>query len=379
MSARTSAPRTAGLRRFSLAALAVCAVALFAAAVTAQIVAVNPASTDAEPLQVVIEREPLLIRSPETYKVSLHLDPIKTILLAAQVDGVVGDVLVKMGQAVQAQELVVRLDSRDRQLELNRAKAALEVALISQQGAQQALERDLAAAELKVAEIDVQLAQYRVDQSSLRAPFKGIVQRVHAVPGQFVRAGEPLATLIDPTQLQVEVPVDRNTVKDGDRLAIQVEQRTANGTVQGILPLTERFEPLRELFESVATGVVILDNSGDRFQPGQTVYASMIPRQPVVEIPNRAIGNTDEGTRRVQVIRDGFIRNVAVELLGAVGEEQTIVTGRFGNDDELIVQSSEELLDGTQVVPRAQLEAASGEPRTTGGSTPVRTRPPRGF
>ena len=359
MSARTSARGRSARTGLVLALLGGGALGLLARSVTAQRVTESASSSAAAPLQVVIEREPLQIRPTESFKASLHLDPVKSILLAAQVDGVVGDVHVKMGQSVQAQELVVRLDSRDRQLELTRAQAALEAAKISQKAASGGVEAELADARLKVANIDVELAQYRVDQTSLRAPFDGVIQQVHVIPGQFVRAGEPLATVIDPTQLQVELPVDRNAIQVGDTLTIQVEADSTRAEVQGVLPLNVRFEPLRELFESVASGIVLVDNGDLQFQSGQTVYTSLIPRVPVASVPNSAIGNTEEGGRRIQVIRDGFVRNIAVDLLGAVGEEQTVVAGRFNAQDELIVRCSEELLDGTQVVPRTQLEAAA--------------------
>lgn len=354
-----------------------CALAICGPDVSAQVVREAAAAQEAAPLQVVIEREPLVIRSPDTYKVSLHLEPIKSIKLAAQVDGTVATVLAKMDGPIQAQAEVVRLDSRDRQLELDRAKAALDVARLAEKSAADAGAKAVATAQAKVAEIEVELAQYRLEQSTVRAPFDGIIQRVHVVEGQFVRAGEPIATIIDDTQLQVELPVDRQSVKSGDQMQIRVENQLASATVSGVLPLTAPFEPLRDLFESIATGMAVVDNKSKQFQPGQTVYASMIPRLPVAEVPNQALGNTDEGGRRIQVIRDGFVRNINVELLGAVGEEQTIVTGRFTAGDEVIVRSSEELLDGTQVVPRTQLEAAAATEGTDRGAGAAPGSPPK--
>jgi len=80
----------------------------------------------------------------------------------------------------------------------------------------------------------------------------------------------------------------------------------------------------------------------------------------------------------VQVVRDGFVRDVPVELLGAVGEERTIVTGAFGAGDELIVRSSQELLDGTQLVARTELvEQPEATRAPTGPSpSPRRSVPP---
>jgi multidrug efflux pump subunit AcrA (membrane-fusion protein) len=337
----------------------------------AQVASSNaPAGGSGDPLQVVIEREPLVLRAPETYKASLHLTPIKSVEVAARLDGIVESVGGSPGETVQAQSEVLRLDAQERKLQLDRAKAALEAARIAQQEAGQGTAKQLADANAKVAQLDVEIAQHRLDQAVVRAPFEGNVQRVHVVKGEFVRAGQPLATVVDTRQLKVEVPIDRNSVRVGDQVSIQVERQTTSATVQGIVPLTPPFEPLRDLFESVATAVAVVDNSGGQFQAGQTVYAPMIPRLPVAEIPNVAIGNSPEGTRQVQVIRDGFVRNVTIDLLGAVGEERIVISGRFAGGDELVVRSSEQLLDGTQVVPRIALEAPPAAGSAGAGRSP---------
>lgn len=368
--------------------LLVCVCCLTFAPVAAAQVAVSNASAggSAEPVQVVIEREPLSLRAPETYKVPLHLDPIKSVEVAARLDGIVESV-TDGGGAVQGRAEVLRLDAQERKLELERAKVALEAAQIAQEDAGQGGAKVRATLNAKVAQLDVEIAQHRLDQAIVRAPFDGAVQRVHVVQGEFVRAGQPLATVVDTKQLKVEVPVDRKSVRVGDQIEIRIEQQTTSATVQSILPLTPPFEPLRDLFESVATAVAVVDNSGGQFLAGQTVYAPMIPRLPVAEIPNEAIGNSPEGTRQVQVIRDGFVRNVTIDLLGAVGEERTVISGRFNNGDELVVRSSEQLLDGTQVVPRIALEAApesagsaaAGSKSPAGAAPPARQQRPGGF
>lgn len=324
---------------------------------------------------MVIEREPLLLKPPDAYRVSLSLKPEKSVELAARTDGIVQDILIHSGVEAREQAEIIRLNSRERQLEMDRAKAAFQAAQIEQRAAASGTAKEIADVRLQIAKFDLDLAEYRLDQTILRAPFGGIVQRVHVVPGQFVRAGEPLATLIDPSRLSVQIPVDRTAAKMGDAIDIAVEGKTARAALQQILPLTEPFEPLRELFHSIATGVAVIDNPTGSWQPGQTVTAALIPRAPVSEVPNGAIGNTKSGGRRVQVIRDGFVRDVPVDLLGAVGEARTIVTGPFGANDELMVRSSKELPDGTQVVARTELIA---EPETTGpaGRTPRPGIPP---
>jgi membrane fusion protein (multidrug efflux system) len=323
--------------------------------------------------QAVIERMPLVARPAQSYQVPMHLEPATSLELVAQVDGVVSNIAVKPGDKIPAQSEAVRLESTERQLELDRAKAAYHVSQL-EQAAANAQAAELASARLDVAKFELRLAEHRLEQTMIRAPLTGTITRVHVVPGQFVRAGQPLATLADLTRLTVEIPVDRKVVKAGESMTVKVEEATANGTLESVLPLAERFEPLRDLFLSIASGRVVIDNSSGQLSAGQTVYSDMIPRHPVVEVPTLTVGNTPEGQRKVQVIREGFVRDVPVELLGQVGTTHIFVTGRFGATDELVVKSSEELLDGTRVV-QATESAPAGRSRPGANTPPSATAP----
>jgi membrane fusion protein (multidrug efflux system) len=331
------------------------------------------AAAPADLQQAVIERMPLVTRNPQTYQVPLRLDPVTSVDLVAPLDGVVNNISVKPGDKIAAQAEAARLESTERQLELDRARAEFQLAQLEQESAGSDGAR-LAAARLDVAKFGLQLAQHRLDQTTLRAPFSGTITRVHVVPGQFVRAGQALATLADLTRLAVEMPIDRKSVNAGDSLSIKVEDATVNAQVEAILPLADRFEPLRDLFLSIASGRLLVDNATGQFQAGQTVYSDMIPRHPVVEAPTTSIGNSADGQRKVQVIREGFVRDVPVQLLGQSGDTHVFVTGRFGPTDELVVKTSVELLDGTRAVQATEAATAAasggptGRPRAQGAS-----------
>lgn len=322
------------------------------------------------PLQVIIERAPFQIRDPATYDVPLKLRPIRQVTLVALVEGIVQPFRLKVGEKVQSQSELLRLDSRVQQLEVDRAAAAL-------QAAQQEQEKGGAPARVAVAQAELALAQLRLEQTLLRMPWDGLVLEIHVAEGKFVRAGDPLVTVADPTKLTVEVPIDRRAVKEGDRVELKVEEVSAQGVLTAIRPLPERLDPLRGLFQSVAAGIVVLDNADGRFLPGQTCYSPLIPRHPVGEAPAAAIANTEQGGRKVQVIRDGVIRDIPVQLLGQVGEEYVWISGRFSPDDQLILRTSEPLPDGTLVTPRNVVDA-QGAPATTPAAPRPPTRPRTG-
>ncbi len=298
---------------------------------------------------VVIERAPVLFRDPAKYQVPLHLEPVRKLTLAATVDGVVSSVLTQVGQEVTPQAEVLRLDARDAQLKLARAQAALKAA-----------KADLAAATVKppaearveVAESDLKIAELNQSRTIILSPLKGIVTAVLVIEGEFVHAGQPLATVIDPTQLVVEVPIDGKTQKAGDTIELKVEEANVPAKLAAVLPLSPQLDPLRDLFPSPATGRVLVDNATGKWRAGQTVYSAMIPRLPVAEVPTAALVNGEQGGRKVQVIREGFVRDIPVQALGQLGTDYLFVSGRFGATDELVLKTSETLLDGARVTGR---------------------------
>ncbi len=310
-------------------------------------------------LQVVIERAPLSIRPAASYDIPLRLSGAREIQVVALVDGIVQPIRVKPGDRLTRQAELLRLDSRLQQLELERATAALEAA-------KQEQSKGAAAARVDVAQKELELAQLRLDHTIARMPWDGLLYRIHVAEGQYVRAGDPLVTIADTSRMQVDVPIDRSSAQVGDMVELKIDDVAVQGKLAAILPLHERLEPLRGLFPAIASGLVEVDNAGSRFLPGQTVYSPRIPRRPVGEVPNTSVGNTDDGGRKVQVIRDGVVRDVPVQLLGSVGEDSVWVSGLFGTEDQLILRTSEPLVDGTLVTPR--LARSSG---TAGSVTPT--------
>lgn len=338
------------------------------------------AESATEPEFVTIDREPLRLTGPERYKVTLTLQPNRQVEIGPTTDGVVDAVLLKPGQRVDSKTEAARLDDREQQIRLKQVKAEFRAAGIELRRAKAGSDKDLielAEARLEAAQAAVDLAELRLERTRLRVPFAGTVLRVSAGVGELIRAGTPVLQFGDVAKMRIEVPVDRKTVKEGATFEFRVEDRTVSGRVEAILPLAARFEPLREIVNSVASAVVVLDNASGEFQAGQTVYAPLIPRYAVTEIPTAAVVNGEGGTRQVQIVRKGVVHNVTIDLLAAVGEERTHVSGPFEEGDELIVSTSQPLADGARVAPVAgapPAAAAAGSPaRPAAGRNPRRT------
>ncbi len=133
------------------------------------------------------------------------LEATRQVLVAAEVDGRVAQILFTPGEAVKAGQLLVQLNDAPEQGELARlqAQARNARALLDRTrrlAPLQAATReqlDQAQADYEQAAADVRRVQALIDQKRIKAPFDGVlgVRRVNL--GQFARAGDPLVSLTD--------------------------------------------------------------------------------------------------------------------------------------------------------------------------------------
>lgn len=310
--------------------------------------------------QVVIKRETSRVIDPHKYRVPLAIEANQTVTLVAPFDGLVKQVVAKTNAKLQAQGEVVRLDNSAQKLRLAHAQATLKRAMIEQKAAgKDEIPAELAQASVDIAKIDVEIVQSLLDLTSIRAPFAGEVQRILVTEGQFVRAGDPVAVVADSTKMKVEIPVERSMAENGKSFSLKIEGNEVQGKIEQVLPLPAKFDVLRELFDSIASVVVVVDNGDGKIKTGQTVYVPLIPRQPVIEVPVTAIGNSPDGNRKIQVVRQSVVRDISVSPLGQVGSSRVFVSGPFAEGDEVIYESTHQLGDGFQLKPAAGIAASS--------------------
>jgi len=358
------------LRRFAaIAVLLTCPLAVWAFQEEGKPAKTGPAG--AKEAEVQIHREALPLTSPTVYKVHLALAPIRTLELTAPVDGYVRTVNCKLGGKISKESEAIRLEDARAVLLVKGAKARLTGAMIEKgmvQGKGDALK--LAEARVEEAQAALELAQLDMTRLIIRAPYAGEVHELHVVEGQFVRAGEPVATIADVSALHVEVPVDRS-VKVGSEIDLKIDDAAVKGKVEVTLPLSKPFEPLRDLSDTLQTATVVLDNPSGKYIVGQSVYCELIPLSPVTSVPTVAVKNQKDGNRKIQVLRRQVVRDIPVRIHSKVGVERVFVSGPLQEGDELITSSSMELADGTPV--RALLAAASDA--TAAGQPAGQTKP----
>jgi membrane fusion protein (multidrug efflux system) len=128
----------------------------------------------------------------------------------------VARVPLEVGAQVKASQLLLRFTDDQERVELERARASLEKArtdyertrrLHEDQGVSDSL-LDEAETDLRLAEADAELAEIRLKELSIHAPFDGIIAERHVDPGASVEVGDILlrVTAITPLHVQALLP-----------------------------------------------------------------------------------------------------------------------------------------------------------------------------
>jgi multidrug efflux pump subunit AcrA (membrane-fusion protein) len=333
------------------------------------------------PTTASIETIPLELTMPERYHVTAVLEPVRRVTLVAPADGIVRGIEAPLGMTVRANQEVAQLDRREALARVKLAQADVKEKQALLKAAQTSDAQEAFKAQIEAAEARVELAQIDLDRLTLRAPFAGRIASVPISSGQYVLKGTVIAELADVTSMRALVPVDRGATSEGGELKVFVEEQEQTAKVQSIVPLPESHASLRELAAPFAAAWITVPNPKTALTAGLRVRSATLPITPIAAVPKDALKSTDATAgshgSMVQVIRNEYVTNVPIEVLGKVGPERTQITGALRSTDALIVSSSVPLLAGTLVrfsqAPAREVEGTTPSPNRQGtdaGITP---------
>lgn len=235
--------------------------------------------------------------------------------------------------------------------------------------------------QVESAKISLSDAQLAYGDTSVRAPFAGVVASVAAQKGDDAAAGTVIATVITKDQIVTLSlnEVDVFKVKVGQKVTLTfdaVPDLTLTGEVAEV-------DTLGTVTQGVVSyGVKIkIDVSDDRVKPGMTSTANIITgvKQNVLLVPNSAV-KTQAGQSYVQVLNQNSVKpstaNAAL-LISAVAPENRPVEIGLSNDTETEIVSglSESDMVITQTVDPSKTTTVTTQtsgiriPGITGGAT----------
>jgi RND family efflux transporter MFP subunit len=245
-------------------------------------------------------------------------------------------------KALLDQKVVSQSEYDQRRTQVEAARQQYQMA---QNAAQQSY-RSLEAARARVA-----LARKSAADTSIRAPFAGLVSERLVSVGDYVTRGTRVATVVHVNPLRVELTVPEQAValvRVGQPVTLTVDAYPGE-----TFPATVRFvSPAVRPDQRALTVEAIAPNPDGRLKPGLFATASILQpaSAPALVVPASAV-ETVAGTSRVYVIKDGVAEERIVMPGDRVGESIELTSG-VAAGEVVALEPKGRLGDGTPVKPR---------------------------
>lgn len=205
--------------------------------------------------------------------------------------------------------------STERFTELEKAYRARWAAL---EATQDELRTQLAA--IRSLRADVKLAEKRLRDATVVAPFDGIVQMKHVSPGQYIKENVAIYTVVKATPLRLRAEIPESAVSEvrvGTTLEFTTEA-VPNATFKAVV---RELNPALDNRSRTLTAEARLLNGDARLKPGAFVQVRLVTNKayPVVAVPKDAV-YTVAGLNKFFSIENGkAVEHKIPEILGANG------------------------------------------------------------
>jgi membrane fusion protein, multidrug efflux system len=259
----------------------------------------------------------------------------ESVVIAPEIAGRVISLGFREGERVAKGQDLVRLDTAILDAELKQAQADLTLARdtydrqrsLVQRGAGTQVALEESTARLASNEARVQLAKAKLAQSTIVAPFNGVVGLRSVGVGDYVSVGKQLITLtnIDPIKVDFRVPeIFLSRLKVGQAIQLQVDavpDRRFTGTIFAIDPVVDVNGRAIRLRAAIPNADLIL-------KPGlfARITITIDQRENAIVIPEMAVVPDGIG-KIVYVVEGGKARRVPVELGKRLPGKVEIVKG----------------------------------------------------
>jgi multidrug efflux system membrane fusion protein len=260
-------------------------------------------------------------------------EPDRRVELRTEAEGRVNRILVGRAQAVASGELLFALDSRDREARLAQATSLvnqreIEYAAIQNLRGQQFTTEVQAAealAQLESARAVRESMQLEMANTTIEAPFDGVVQERQIEIGDFVRVGDSLAEFVDLDPIIVTGNVNEREISHikvgGSGSAILVDGSEVQGSVRYISRVADA--ATRTFLVELA-----VPNPDNAIRAGSTARLRLFADSVRVHTLSSALLSlADDGTVGVKVVDDrSIVRFYPVQIVGST-QEGLHVTG----------------------------------------------------
>ncbi len=319
-----------------------------------------------------------------TLPVTGTLMALTTATVKAKVAGELVEVTVREGQPVRRGQLLARIDQTEvqarvaaRSADVAAARAQLQLAEKNRSTQKALLDRnfisqnafdttqssyDVAVARLRAADADLISARKTLGDSTLLAPFSGIVSERHAQPGERVPLDAKVISIVDLSILTLEASVPASSIAQV-RVGQPIELRVDGFAGRRFAGRIDRMNPATAAGSRSISIYAVIDNKDGLLRGGLFAQGDLTLEriENVVAVPASAV-REEIGETFVYSIENGLVRKKQVKI-GQAGANGTLqVLSGLAAGDRIVKNNLGQLRNDSPAVVRSQ-----GTPSTPAG------------
>lgn len=278
--------------------------------------------------------------------------------LSFKTGGIISQINVREGTSVKRGEVLAALDLSEVRAQVNQAHIAKEKAQRDLSRAKN-LYRDSvvtlevyqnAESALEVAKAQVQIADFNLEHSRIKAPSDGKIQKILAETNEMIGPGYPVilfASTENDWVMRASLS-DKDIVKlsIGDSAKIFMDAFPKTPFRAEIVELGSIADPLTATYEAELLILHSMPGFRTGFITRAEIYPSEIKRSLV--LPMHALIDATDNRAFIFLLREGKVEKKAVRTGSIVGEEVVVLEG-LSEGEEVVTDGAKYLREGSEV------------------------------
>ena len=301
--------------------------------------------------------------------------------LSSRTEGLVSELAVDAGSEVSKDDVLMTLDTRLAEIELDLIEAEIEAAEVELEDAKRRVEEvaelvkkggfpksqaesleaavRIRSAELKRLQVRRAAQQERIERHKLVAPFSGVIGRKLTEAGEWVDTGNPVVELIETARVWFDLRVPQEflaPVRGAEKVEVVLDafpDAPLDGKIAVMVPVKD------EVSRTFLTRLEMEDPDGQA-APGMSGKARIFWRPAegsTVKVPRDAVVRFPDGSANVWVVETegengaGKAMRRDIKTAGAMGELVEVVSGLKGGES-VVIRGNEGLREGQPVMVR---------------------------
>ncbi len=204
-------------------------------------------------------------------------------------------------------------------------------------------------AQLKRALANLKLAEIDLANTTIRAPYGGVITKVHTESGSYLGVGQPVVSMIRDVDMEIEaqVPAGRTSgLLPGTEVPFRIGNSVRGmSAVRAVVPEDNPLTRTREVRLTPLNDSVL---EGMAANQSVTIDVPAGAVREVISVHKDAILNRG-GKRVVYVVVDGKVKINPVSLDEAIGQRFIVISG-LKPGDKVVVRGNERLRPGQSVI-----------------------------